>query len=330
MEHVIFRGRLALFTMVAAAISMPLICAAQPSASIARLGYLTPIAQPAREEVFRQELRRLGYVEGKNIAIEYRSANGRFELLPDLATELAGLKVDVIVAVVTQAAVAAKKSTGIIPIVMIGVSDPVQSGLVASLGRPGANITGTSALTAQLVGKQLELLREALPKTSRVAALWNPANSVFQKQQADEAKASAMGLGIRLSFFEARTGDELDRTFAEIAKQKMNALIVLGDPVLYAHASRIANLAARYRIPAVAGTREFANVGGLLTYGPAFSDNYRRAATYVDKILKGTKPADLPVEQPTTFELVINARTAKALGITIPDSLVMRADQVMK
>jgi putative ABC transport system substrate-binding protein len=326
----IFRWRLTLFTMVAAIFSIPSICAAQQPAKVARLGYLTPIDQPAREDVFRQELRRLGYVEGKNIAIEYRSANGRFELLPHLAAELASLKVDVIVAVVTQAAVAAKQSTATIPIVMIAVSDPVQSGLVASLGRPGANITGTSALTAQLVGKQLELLREMLPKASRVAALWNPANSVFQKQQADEAKASATGLGIRLSFFEVRTGDELDRTFAEIAKQKMNALIVLGDPVLYSHASRIGKLAANYRIPAVAGAREYINVGGLMAYGPTFTDNYRRAATYVDKILKGTKPADLPVEQPTTFELVINARTAKSMGITIPNSLVMRADEIVK
>ena len=319
-----------LFSVVAVVISMPSICGAQQPTTIARIGYLTPTSQPAREDVFRQELQRLGYVEGKNIAIEYRSANGRFELLPQLAAELAALKVDAIVAVVTQAAVAAKQSTATIPIVMIAVSDPVQSGLVASLGRPGANITGTSALTAQLVGKQLELLREMLPKASGVAALWNPANTVFQKQQADEAKASATRLGIRLSFFEVRTGDELDPVFAEIAKQKMNALIVLGDPVLYAHASRIGNLAARHRIPAVAGAREYINVGGLVAYGPTFTDNYRRAATYVDKILKGTKPADLPVEQPTTFELVINARTAKSLGITIPNSLVMRADEIIK
>lgn len=330
MELMIFQWRRMLFTVIAAAVSMPSICGAQQPATIARIGYLTPISQPAREDAFRQELRRLGYVEGKNIAIEYRSANGRFELLPQLAAELAGLKPDVIVAVVTQAAVAAKQATATIPIVMIAVSDPVQSGLVASLGRPGGNITGTSALTAQLVGKQLELLREMLPKASRVAALWNPANAVFQKQQADEAKASATRLGIRLSFFEVRTGDELDPVFAEIAKQKMNALIVLGDPVLYAHASRIGNLAARYRIPAVAGAREYINVGGLMAYGPTFTDNYRRAATYIDKILKGTKPADLPVEQPTTFELVINARTAKSLGIAVPNSLVMRADEIMK
>jgi|KBSMisStaDraftv2_1062788.scaffolds.fasta_scaffold80701_2 putative ABC transport system substrate-binding protein len=325
-----FRWRLTLFTMVATIFSIPSICAAQQPAKVVRLGYLTPIAQPAREDVFRQELQRLGYIEGKNIAIEYRSANGRFELLPHLAAELAGLKVDVIVAVVTQAALAAKKSTDTIPIVMISVSDPVQSGLVASLGRPGANVTGNSALTAHLVGKQLEMLRELLPKASVVAALWNPANAVFQKQQVDEAKASAMNLNVRLQFVAAQTPDDLERAFASIAKQKTNALIILGDPVFNAHAGKIATLAARHRVPAVAGSREFTDAGGLMTYGPDYADSYRRAAAYVDRILKGTKPADLPVEQPTTFELVINNKTAKALGITIPDSIAIRAVQTMK
>ena len=309
---------------------MPPISDAQSPTRVARVGFLTPIAQAGREAVFREELRRLGYTEGRNISIEYRSADGKFDRLPELAGELVGLKVDVIVAVVTQAALAAKKSTDTIPIVMISVSDPVQSGLVASLARPGANVTGNSALTAQLVGKQLELLRELLPKVSVVAALWNPANAVFQKQQVDEAKTSAMNLNVRLQFVTAQTPDDLDRAFASIAKQKTNALIILGDPVFTAHAAKIATLAARHRVPAVAGSREFTDAGGLMTYGPDYADSYRRAAAYVDRILKGTKPADLPVEQPTTFELVINNKTAKALGITIPDSIAMRAVQTAK
>lgn len=310
--------------------SMPLVSDAQRSTKAARLGYLTPIAQPAREEAFREELRRLGYTEGQNLVIEYRSANGRFEHLPDLAAELVGLKVDVIVTVVTQATLAAKKATGTIPIVMIGVSNPVRSGLVASLSRPGGNVTGTSALTADVVGKQLELLREMLPKGSRVSALWNPANSVFQKQQVEKAKAAAIELGVQLQFVEARTPDELDTAFTEIAKQRADALLILGDPMFSVHTARIAGLVAKHRVPAVAGTREFADAGCLMTYGPNYSEMWRRAATYVDRVLTGTKPADIPVEQPMKFELVINAKIARSLDVKIPRALVMRADQVME
>ncbi len=309
---------------------MPLVSDAQRSTKAARLGYLTPIAQPAREEAFREELRRLGYTEGQNLVIEYRSANGRFEHLPDLAAELVGLKVDVIVTVVTQATLAAKKATGTIPIVMIGVSNPVRSGLVASLSRPGGNVTGTSALTADVVGKQLELLREMLPKGSRVSALWNPANSVFQKQQVEKAKAAAIELGVQLQFVEARTPDELDTAFTEIAKQRADALLILGDPMFSVHTARIAGLVAKHRVPAVAGTREFADAGCLMTYGPNYSEMWRRAATYVDRVLTGTKPADIPVEQPMKFELVINAKIARSLDVKIPRALVMRADQVME
>lgn len=303
---------------------------AQRSAGIARIGYLTPTSQPAREEVFRQELRRLGYAEGQNFVLEYRSANGDFDRLPDLAAELIALNVDVLVTVVTQAALAAKKATATIPIVMVGVSDPVGVGLVASLARPGGNVTGTSSLAANVVGKQLESLREMLPKVSRVATLWNPANPVFQKLQLGEVKAAAAKLRLQIQLFEARTPDRLDHAFTSMARQRPEALLVLGDPMFGAHWARIAELAARHRMPTVSGTREFADAGGLMTYGPDYFEAYQRAGRYVDQILRGGRPADLPVEQSTKFELVLNARTAATLRITIPRSLVGRADRVVE
>ncbi|HEV8341445.1 MAG TPA: ABC transporter substrate-binding protein [Candidatus Binatia bacterium] len=305
---------------------------AQQPGKIPRIGFLAPFSPGPdhRVEAFRQGLRELGYVEGQNITIEYRWADGRFEQLPDLAADLVRLKVDVIVAAVTQASLAAKKATGAIPIVMVGVSDPVDSGLVASLARPGANITGTSSMTAEVVGKQLELLKETLPKVSRVAALWNPANSVFQALQLRETKVAAQALGLQLQILEARGPDEIDRAFAAMAREGTRALLVLADPVFYTHRKRIADLAAKRGLPAVSGTREFAEAGGLMAYGPSFPDMYRRAATYVDKILKGTKPADLPVEQPIKFELVINLKAAKQIGLTIPPNVLARADKVIK
>ncbi len=314
--------------LVLAVYSVPLASDAQRSAKVTRIGYLAPSSQPAREEVFRRELSRLGYVEGPDFAIEYRSANGSFERLPDLAAELVALKVDVLVAVVTQASLAAKKATDTIPIVMVGVSDPVGAGLVTSLARPGGNVTGTSALVATVVGKQLELLKELLPKASRVATLWNPANSVFQKVQLGEAQAAAAKLKVQLQLFEARSPEQLDRTFTLMAKQRPDALLILADPMFGAHWARIAELAARHRIPAASGTTDFAHAGGLITYGPDLLESYRRSATYVDRILKGGKPAELPIEQSTKFELVINAKAAAALGITVPRSLAGRADRM--
>ncbi len=311
-------------------LAAPFMSDAQRPTMVPRIGYLTPISLPAREELFRQELRRLGYTEGQNLVIEYRSANGSFARLPDLAAELVGLEVDVIVAVVTQAALAAKKATGTVPIVMVGVSDPVGSGLVASLARPGGNVTGTSAVAADVVGKQLELLQEMLPKVSRVSALWNPANPVFQKRQLGEARAAASKLRIQLQLVEARTGADLDRAFAAIAKQRVDALAVLGDPVFTSHAGRIADLAARHRLPTVGGSAEQADAGILMTYGPSYSEAHQRAVVFVDRILKGASPADLPVEQSTKFELVVNTRAARGLGLTIPQSLVVRADRVLE
>lgn len=316
--------------LVLAVYSVPLASDAQRSAKVTRIGYLAPSSQPAREEVFRRELSRLGYVEGPDFAIEYRSANGSFERLPDLAAELVALKVDVLVAVVTQASLAAKKATDTIPIVMVGVSDPVGAGLVTSLARPGGNVTGTSALVATVVGKQLELLKELLPKASRVATLWNPANSVFQKVQLGEAQAAAAKLKVQLQLFEARSPEQLDRTFTLMAKQRPDALLILADPMFGAHWARIAELAARHRIPAASGTTDFAHAGGLITYGPDLLESYRRSATYVDRILKGGKPAELPIEQSTKFELVINAKAAAALGITVPRSLAGRADRMVE
>lgn len=309
---------------------LPLTSDAQRSAKTTRIGYLTPSSQPAREEVFRRELGRVGYTEGPDFLIEYRSANGSFDRLPGLAAELVALKVDVLVAVVTHAALAAKKTTTTIPIVMLGVADPVRVGLVASVARPGGNVTGTSMLAADVVGKQLEVLKELLPRASRIATLWNAANSVFQKLQLGRVQAAAAKLKMQIQLFEARAPDQLDRAFMLMAKQRPDALLILADPMFVAHWARIAELAARHRIPAVSGASDYADAGGLITCGPDYLEPYRRSATYVDRILKGGKPAELPVEQSTKFELVINARAAAALGIAIPRSLVGRADRVVK
>ena len=305
---------------------------AQQPGRIPRIGFLLPYSPgpDARVEAFRQGLREFGYVEGQNVAIEYRWADGRFEQLPALAEDLVRLKVDVIVAAVTQASLAAKRATGAIPIVMVAVSDPVGSGLVASLARPGANITGTSSMTAEVVGKQLELLKQTVPKISRVAALWNPANPIFQAIQRKETEAAARTLGVQLRILEARGPDEIESAFATMARERTRALLVLGDPVFRSHRKRIADLAANGRLPAVSGTREFVDAGGLMAYGPSFTDMNRRAAYYVDRILKGTKPADLPVEQPTKFELIINLKAAKQIGLTIPPNVLARADKVIR
>ena len=307
--------------------------AAQQPKKIARIGFLAAPAWTGVAhftEAFLQGLRELGYVEGQNIVIEYRLADGNFERLPDLAAELVRLKVDVIVASVTQASLAAKNATGTIPIVMVAVGNPVVSGLISSLARPGVNITGTSAMSDEVAGKQLELLKESLPKVSRVAALWNPANPIFQALQVKETKDTAQALGVQLQMLEARGPEEIERAFAATARERTGALLVLIDPVFTTYRKRIADLALKGRLPAVSGIREYPEAGLLLSYGPNFPELYRRAATYVDKILKGAKPADLPVERPTKFEMVINLKTAKQIGVTIPQSVLYRADKVIK
>jgi putative ABC transport system substrate-binding protein len=302
------------------AAAWPLAARAQEAAKIPRVGYLSPgssTAELARDEAFRQGLRELGYIEGKSIVIEYRFAEGKFERLPGLAAELVRLDVDVIVALVTQASLAAKHATGTIPIVMVAVSDPLGSGLVASLARPGANVTGTSSMTSELAGKSLEMLKEVVPTVDRVAVLWNPDNAIFQAQLLREAQLAAGRLGIELRTVAARGPDELDRAFAAIPAEGAGALFVLADPILAIHRKRIVDFAEKSRLPAMYGIKDYAAVGG-------------RAAAHMDRILKGAKPADIPVEQPTSFELVINLKTAKALGVEIPPTLLARADEVIE
>jgi len=316
-----------------AAAAWPLFARAQQAGKIPRIGYLSPrsasSALSANDRAFLQGLHDLGYVEGKNISIEYRFAGGRFDQLSELAAELVRLNVDVIVAAVTQASLAAKAATQTIPVVMLAVSDPVGSGLVASLARPGANVTGTSSMTADVAGKSLELLKEVVPKVTRVAVLWNPGNAVFQGQMLKAAHRAADVLGLQLRQFGARNADELDRAFEAISDAHVGALMVFGDPTLIVYKARIIEFAAKHHLPAIYGTEDHAGAGGLMTYGPDMAGQFERAAFYVDKILKGAKPADLPVEQPTKFELVINMKTAKALGLTIPLPLLGRADKVI-
>jgi putative ABC transport system substrate-binding protein len=298
---------------------------------VPRIGYLSPSSASApNDEAFQRGLRELGYVPGKNIVIEYRFAEGKFDRLPGLAAELVQLEVDVIVARVTQASLAARDATKTIPIVMVGVADPLGSGLVASLARPGANITGTSSMNTEVVGKSLEVLKEAIPTVARVAVLWTPDNAVFQAQLLREAHAAAGALGVRLRTFAVRGPAELDRTFAAIIGERVDALLVLPDPTLILHHARIVDFAKRSRLPAMYGARQYAIAGGLMAYGPNIAEQFRRAASYVDKILKGAKPGDLPVEQPTTFELIVNLKTAKALGLAIPGALLVRADEVIE
>jgi putative ABC transport system substrate-binding protein len=278
----------------------------------------------------RHGLRERGYVEGQNVVLEYRWAQGRFERLPGLAAELAALKPAVIVAFVTQASLAAKKSTSTIPIVMVAVGDPVAAGLVASLTRPGGNVTGNSSNSVEVAGKSIEILTEVAPERRRVAILWNPANAVFQTQMRKESEAASRRLGLQAHVIAANDAGTIDRTFQSMTRERVEALAILPDPLFIAERARIAALAAKSRLPSVGGLREHEEAGSLVTYGPDFYELYRRAAAYVDRILQGAKPRDLPVEQPTKFELVINLKTAKALGLTVPPSLLARADQVIE
>ena len=313
----------------------PVGAGAQQAAKVARIGWLTPdrsSPQEHRRETFLQGLRDLGYVEGRNVVIEYRSAEGKLERLPGLAAELVSLKVDVIVATVTAAALAAKQATQAIPIVAPMVSDPVATGLVTSFARPGGNVTGLSFFTPELVGKLMELLKEAVPGVSRFALLWQP--PAFAEHQGKAllkaAEVAARTLGVRLQVVEARGPDDFDRAFSEMTRARTDALIVLTSARLLQERRRLVDLTAKSRLPAMYPLREYVDAGGLMSYGPNPLDLFRRAATYVDKILKGAKPADLPVEQPTKFELVINLKAAKALGLTIPASVLVRADQVIE
>ncbi len=328
------RRRDLLGVLGSAVLAWPPAARGQQVGKVPRIGYLSPgSGSPgpvAYYDEFQRGLRELGYVEGRNIVIEYRFADGKFDRLAALAAELVQLNVDVIVSVVTQASVAAKNATRTIPIVIVSVGDPVGAGLVASLARPGANVTGTSGMTTEVVGKSLGLFKQTVPKVSPMAVLWNPNNVVYQGQMLRETEVTAQTLGIQLQMFGARGPDEFDRTFAAIASARAASLLVLPDPVFSAHTARIADFADKSRLPAMYGLREHAAAGGLMAYGPNYADLYRRAASYVDKILKGTKPADLPVEQPSKFEFVINLKTAKTLGLTIPPGVLAIADEVIE
>jgi putative ABC transport system substrate-binding protein len=305
---------------------------AQQLGKVPTVGFLSsrsPGAEKSRLAAFQQGLQELGYLEGKNILIEQQYAGGKFDRLPDLAAELVRLKVDVLVVSGAPAAHAAKNATRVIPIVIGNAADPVGTGLVASLARPGGNVTGLSSIATELGGKRLELLKEVVPRLSRVAVVLNsanPSNPIQLKQTQAEITAS----GVTLLSLEVRGSDDIDRAFTTIRKERAGALMVFGDPMLSTHQIRITELAVKSRLPAVYADRGYVDAGGLMSYGTNFDDLYRRAATYVDKILKGTKPGDLPVEQPTKFELVINLKAAKQIGLTIPQSVLYRADKVIK
>jgi putative ABC transport system substrate-binding protein len=302
---------------------------AQQPAKVPRIGYLTGLSssgESARVEVFRQGLRDLGHTEGKDIAIEYRYADAKFDKLSAMADELVSLNVDVLVVSTTPGVQAAKKVTRTIPIVFSGVTDPVTTGLVDSLARPGGNITNIASV---LSGKRLELLKETVPKLSRVAVLWDPRNPGSTPQW-KESQLSAKELGLQLYSMEVSSGDKYESAFKEAIKTRSAALAVTADPLANSHPKRIADFAAKNRLPAIYPWEHFVNSGGLMSYGPNFAAAGRDVARYVDKILKGTKPADPPVEQPTKFELVINLRTAKSLGLKIPPVVMMRAERVIK
>jgi putative tryptophan/tyrosine transport system substrate-binding protein len=306
---------------------------AQPTGKVYRIGYLSSNPpETFRVHVFRQALRESGWVEGRNIIVEYRSADGKLDRLPALAAELAGLNVDVIVAVPTVSALAAKRATSKIPIVFTHVSDPVGTGLVTSLARPGGNVTGFTHLNTSLNPKRLEILRETVPQVAEVAALWHPGGLGERTERAmlKEAEAAARALSLSLQLLEARGPADLDRAFAAVARGRSGALIVLPGPVFLSEPGRVVALVAKSRLPAIYFAREFAEAGGLMAYGADMADILRGAASYVDQILRGTEPANLPVEQGAKFELVINLKTARALGLTIPPALLLRADQIIE
>jgi putative ABC transport system substrate-binding protein len=322
-----------LLTSLAGALAAPLAAVAQQAAKVARIGLLLAGAPPdPNVEAFRDGLREFGYVEGQNLAIDYRWAGGRTDLWPELAGALIKAHIDVIVAQATGAALAAKRLTATIPIVMAYAADPVETGLVASLARPGGNVTGLTTLAPTLSAKRLEILKEAFPNTSRVAVLRLggrdvPSRDLFWK----ETQRAGQALGLALIPEEVTSPDQYQSAFAAFARGRASALITLGDFILSTRQqTQIVELMLQHRLPAIYQGRGAVDVGGLMSYGPSLPVLHRRAATYVNKILQGAKPSTLPVEQPTKFELLINVKTAKALGLTIPPSLLARADQVLE
>jgi len=326
--------RIGVAVVLALTVVLAAVAAEAQGGKVPRIGILSTLTAEASAPaiaVFRQGLRELGYVEGQNLALEMRSADAKLERLPGLAAELVRLKVDIIVARANPAIAAAQKATTSIPIVMTVASDPVATGFVASLPRPGGNITGLSNLgSPEFIGKGLQLLQEVVPTLSRVAVLWD---SGFQgiRHQLSGTKAAAQALGVQLQLVEVRSPDELESAFAAATRNRAGAAYIFGSTMTFHNRARIAELAVTHRLPALCGAiREWAQAGCLITFGPSSTAQMGRAAYFVDRILKGAKPADLPVEQPTKFELVINLKTAKALGLTIPQSVLVRADEIIE
>jgi len=305
---------------------------AQQPVRVPRIGFLSAVpfsTMSVRVEALRQGLRELGYVEGQNIVIEYRFAEGKLDQVSDNAAELVRLKVDAMVTAGATDTRAAKRATSTIPIVMAFDSDPVGSGYVASLARPGGNITGLSSLSPEITGKQLELLKDIVPRLSRVAVLWTsiePGNALALK----ETEGAARALGLKLQYVEVRSSDDLESAFKTATRERSQALVVLRNPVFGPHRTQLMELLAKSRLPVMFPRRDYVESGGLMSYGASDTDLFRRAAMYVDKILKGAKPADLPVEQPTKFEFIINLKAAKQIGLTIPPNVLARADKVIK
>jgi putative tryptophan/tyrosine transport system substrate-binding protein len=325
--------RIGLAVVLAVSLAIvPLVAEAQQSGKMYRIGVLETMSatlNTANLDAFRQGLRELGYEERRDFVIEYRSADGRPERFPGLATELVRLKVDLIVTRGTPAVLAAEKATGSIPIVMATSADPTRFGIVSSLARPGGNVTGLSTIAVELAGKRLELLKEAIPRITRIALLGNMSNPASTSNWR-QIEVAARSLGLEPQLLDVRVPEDFARAFDTAIKHRADAVQVTNDTLTQTNLRRIVDLSAKHRLPSIFASREFVDAGGLMAYGPNFTDLYRRAATYVDKILKGAKPADLPIEQPTKFELVINLKTAKALGLTIPQSLLVRADELIQ
>jgi putative ABC transport system substrate-binding protein len=331
MKHIVVR-LLAIFVTL---VTCGAVATAQQLKKVTRIGYLSsqdPAHESARAAGIRLALRELGYIEGQNIAIEYRYSEGKTDRVPELAAEVVRLKVDIILVAGGIIWIrAAKNATNTIPIVMVGAgNDPVEAGLIESLARPGGNVTGLTNLTGKLAGKRLELLKEAVPKLTRVAVLYEPATPANVREVNEDLPVVARALKLTVQPWEVRAANGFEKVFAVLSKERPDGLYVAGSPLTNANQKRIAGFALKSRIPSVYTDREAVDAGGLMYYGAGIADSYRRVAYYVDRILKGAKPADLPVEQPTKFELVINLKTAKQIGLTIPQSLLYRADKVIR
>jgi putative tryptophan/tyrosine transport system substrate-binding protein len=314
------------------ALAAPPTAEAQSPGKVRRVGFLgnsTPTAEANLVGPFRAGLRDLGFVEGRDVIIEYRWAEGQYDRLPGLIAELMAAKVEVIVTAGTPAALAVRKATTAVPLVMVAVGDPVGSGLVASLARPGGNATGLTSITPELEGKRLELIKALLPGASRIAVLWNPTNP-YQIPDEQEVREAAKLLHLRVRSLPVRTVEDLDRALTAILRERPDTLMVLADRLFLHHRGRIADFVIKHRVPSMNAYRELVEAGGLMSFGPSYAVMHRQAATYVAKILKGANPADLPVEQPAKFEFIINQKAAKALGLTIPPSLLLQADEVIQ